>query len=459
MSHQLRTPLNSILGFSAMLCSDPQATKEQRERLEIINRSGEDLLTLINDILEITKIEAGHQELDIAPFDPGALVREVADMMRLRAKEIGLWLNVDQSSAVPRYLRGDGGRLREILMNLVDNAVKFTKTGGIFIRLDLRRNGRPHLVMEVEDSGPGIPPEDLNRLFQPFEQLSEAGTQKGAGLGLVIARQFVELMGGTIGVTSEVGRGSLFRVEVPVELVGAAAAAAQERAAETREVVGMASGTPRYRILIADDQLDNQILMKQLMQKIGLDAKVAANGRECVKLFQEWHPHLIWMDRGMPAMSGIEAAQCIRRLPGGRDVKIVAVTAAVFKEQQLEMLNAGMDDLVRKPYRFEEIYAALARQLRVEYVYEEAAVGADPVPAALTPEMLAILPAPLREELKAVLEALDSGRIEAVLQEVSSIDEMLGRTLMRLAEDFDYPSILKALSAAAAAAPADLSSV
>jgi CheY-like chemotaxis protein len=251
-------------------------------------------------------------------------------------------------------------------------------------------------------------------------------------------------MGGTIVVKSTPGKGSLFRVEVPVELADTADIL-QPVAVVHGEVTGLVPGQPNYRILIAEDQRDNQLLLSRLMSDIGLEVQVAENGEQCVKLFQDWHPDLIWMDRRMPVMDGEEAARCIRRLAGGDQVKIVAVTASAFMEEQQEMLDAGMNDFVRKPYRFDEIYDCLARQLGVEYVYRSEA-PLEPTPVALTPEMLTVLPAALREALREALESLDGERIAAAVRQIAEIDAALGRTLSRLAEYFDYPAILKALN-------------
>ncbi len=446
MSHELRTPLNAILGFSNLLRREPELAEVQREKLDIINRSGEHLLSLINDVLEIAKIEAGRVQLEIAPFDLGGMVCGVAEMMRVRAEEKGLQLSLDQSSSFPRYIKGDEARLRQILVNLVGNAVKFTETGQIIIRLGLKQDIQPHLLMEVEDTGPGISAEDQKRLFKPFVQVGEPGVAKGTGLGLAISRQFVELMEGTIGVNSTVGRGSVFRVDLPVELTDAAVISALQRSAAAGEVVGVAPGTPSFRILIAEDQAENQLLLSQLMTRIGLEVKVAANGEECVRLFRDWHPHLIWMDQRMPVMDGLEATRRIRDLPTGRDVKIIAVTASVFKEQQQKILDSGTDDFVPKPYRFDEVYDCLARQLGIEYVREAAGAEAVAVPTELTPGMLAVLDTPLRQELREALESLDSDRIKAVIQQVSEVDVGLGCLLSRLAENFDYPAILRPLA-------------
>ncbi len=368
MSHELRTPLNAILGFSDLVRTDPQLPASLREDVDIISRSGEHLLKLINDVLEIAKIEAGKLQLVIAPFDLGGMVREVIEMMQVRASQKGLQLLFDMDSSFPRYIRGDEVRLRQILVNLVGNALKFTEQGGAVIRLGTHQNDRLHLRIEVEDTGPGIRPEDRERLFKPFVQLAEGKEQKGTGLGLTIARQFAELMGGSITVESEVGRGSLFRLELPVE----AAEPDELLNPESRyrgEVVGVVPGQPRYRILIVEDQQENWQLLRQLISKIGFELKLAENGEQGISLFQDWHPDLILMDRHMPVMDGDEATRRIRRLPGGDKVRIVAITASAFKEERQEMLDAGMNDVVAKPYRFDEIYDCLTRQLGVRYIF------------------------------------------------------------------------------------------
>lgn len=444
MSHELRTPLNAILGFSNLLRRDPHLKQDQRDNLDIINRSGKHLLNLINDVLEMAKIEAGRVQLEIAPFDLHNMVREVGEMMRLRAQGKGLLLLQEQSSDFPRYIKGDEARLRQILVNLVSNAVKFTIQGGVAIRLAVKHNARHHLLIEVEDSGPGIAPQDQRRLFDPFVLLAEAGTQYGTGLGLAITRQFVQLMGGSITVDSTPGKGSLFRVELPLELANAADAL-KPGSGDYSKIVGIAGEHPGYRILIAEDQRDNQLLLFRLMTDIGLDVKVAESGEQCVKIFQEWHPHLIWMDRRMPVMDGMDATKYIRRLPDGQAVKIIAVTASVFKEQQQEMLDAGMNDFIRKPYRLDEIYDCLARQLGLKYLYQSDVQAENAASVKLTVEMLGELPAALRQELRDALESLDGERIAQAIRQAGKINVPLRLALSRLADNFDYPSILAVL--------------
>ncbi len=442
MSHELRTPLNAILGFSSLMCRDAQLSEAQHNNLDIINRSGEYLLALINVVLEMARIEAGRVQMESAPIDLGALVRDVSDMMTMRAHEKGLQLLVDQSSEFPRYIRGDEARLRQILINLVGNAVKFTQQGGITMRFGLVPNSEPpRLLIEVEDSGVGISVADQQRIFEPFVQVGELSTQKGTGLGLTITRQFVQLMGGAISVVSAPGTGSTFRVALPMVKVAESEVVKAEGAVKG-DVTGLAAGQPLYRILIVEDQLENQLLLSQLMARLGLPVKVAENGQQAVELFQSWQPQLIWMDRRMPVMDGIEATRRIRQLPGGDEVKIIAVTASAFMEQRDEMLGAGMDEFVRKPYRFNEIYECLARQLGVQYTYAEAQeMAAEEV--VLSASMLSALSPELCNELCAALESLDDERIAAAISQVS--DLKLNNLLSQLAGNFDYPAILKAV--------------
>jgi signal transduction histidine kinase/CheY-like chemotaxis protein len=444
MSHELRTPLNAILGFSHLMRKDPQLPPDLRQNTEIINRSGEHLLTLIDDGLEIAKIEAGKLHIEISTFDLHALVRDITDMMRLRALEKGLKLELDQSSTFPRYIRSDEARLRQILVNLVGNAVKFTEKGGILIRLGVMRNEKLHLLIEVEDSGPGISEQDQGRLFKPFVQLSQSGEQKGTGLGMTITKQFVELFGGSIGIKSNVGEGSLFRVELPVDTVEAEEAVNQTQLLPG-EVIGLAAGQPSYRILIVEDQLENQLLLKRLMTDLGLETRLAENGEECVQIFKQWQPDLIWMDRRMPVMNGEEAARRVRQLPGGDKVKIVAVTASAFKEEREQMIASGIDEVVRKPFRFDEIYDSMTRFLGAKFNYRGDISRSNATPGRLTPQRLRGISPANRGELRAALESLDRWRIDNAINRISEEDADLGEILIQLVEEFDYPHILWAL--------------
>ena len=444
MSHELRTPLNAILGFSRMLYNDSMLNTMQQESLGIINRSGEHLLALINDVLEMAKIEAGRLQLNPTTFDLGNLIRDVTELMRVRCQEKGLEMTLDQSSSFPRHIKGDEGRLRQILLNLLGNAVKFTEKGGVTVRLQTRNNNRTHLLIEVEDTGPGISPDDQERIFYPFVQLTDNAAHSGTGLGLAITRQFVELMRGRIAVESTLGKGSLFRVDLPLFDIDEAEISDYESERQGR-VIGLAPGQDDFRILIAEDQRDNQLLLSRLMEDLGLKFRVANNGEECVELFQQWRPHLIWMDRRMPVMDGIEATRKIRLLPGGDKVKIIAVTASVLVEQQAKLIEAGMDDFVSKPYRFEELYDAMAKHLGVSYLYTDENVTFYRHSSPLTEKMLASIPEELRSQLRHALESLDSSRINGVINQIAKVESDVGKSLHLLVEQFDYPAILELL--------------
>ncbi len=447
MSHELRTPLNAILGFSHMMQQDSSVSESQRQNLDIINNSGEHLLKLINDVLEIAKIEAGKQQLDTATFDLQALVREVSEMMQLRAGQKGVELKLEQSSGFPRYIKGDEARLRQILVNLVGNAVKFTDKGEVVIRLAIKDNAVHHLLLEVEDSGPGISAEDQDNLFQPFVQMPEGKMQGGTGLGLSIVQQFVRLMNGTISVESELGKGSLFRVELPLD------EAEEEDVIYLCEqshgdVIGLVPGQPTYRILIAEDQYDNQLLLVKLMTDIGMEVRTASDGGECIRIFKEWKPDLIWMDRRMPVLDGVEATKRIRKLPKGDEVKIVAVTASAFKEQKEELMASKMDGFVSKPYRFNEIYDCLQSQLGLKFLYSDENHGTQGVSATLNPEMLVGVGEELCTALGEAIDALDNRRIEEIIRRIGEKDRPLALILSRLADNYDYPTILNVLDSA-----------
>jgi signal transduction histidine kinase/CheY-like chemotaxis protein len=449
MSHELRTPLNAILGFSHIMRDDIHRSAEDRKTLDIINKSGEHLLTLINDVLDMAKVEAGQLSIENTLLDLGEIVRDVIDLMRGRAEDKGLQLLLDQSSEFPRFVKSDGAKLRQVLVNLVGNAIKFTERGGVTLRLNARPTDatqRLLLIAEVEDSGVGITAEDQERIFDPFVQASSLTLQKGTGLGLAIARTYMEHMGGQVSVESTLGKGSIFRMEVPVER----AEESEVRGAEIKRqlVLGLEPGQPECRILIVEDQMENWLLLRRLMEGAGFSVRVAENGKEGVEAFHEWRPHFIWMDIRMPIMDGLEATRRIRALDGGREVKIAALTASVFKEERDKVMAAGMDDFVRKPYRSEEIFDCLVRQLGVRFVYEASTMAAAIAPTTpLSPEALTTLSPELRQELTAALVSLDVARITKIIHRVSEADPALGETLSIHANRLSYTDILKALKA------------
>ena len=449
MSHELRTPLNAILGFSQLMREDETVGQVYQQDLETIHRSGKHLLGLINDILDMAKIETGRVRLEPKDFDLGKLVREVKEMMQVAAQEKGLQLLLDQSSQLPQFIHGDAAKLRQILLNLLSNAVKFTEKGSVTLRLDCD-NGHPDLLVlhgEVEDNGPGIAPEDIDRIFLPFEQLCGATSQTGTGLGLTITRQFVELMDGDISVESEGGQGAIFRFTIRVQHALGEISLPETSGAAGR-VTGLEKGQPEYRILIAEDQQDNQELLKRLLQQVGFKVRVAENGKEAVALFKQWHPHLIWMDQRMPVMDGYTATRTIRQLPGGTEVKIVTVTASVFKQQIAEAKEAGSDDTVRKPYHSEEIYQSMARLLGLRYRYAEkidSVDGNSQIKSEISSEALAALPKELLDELRTAALLLDVEQARAVIEQIKDVDIESSKTLGWLVDNFNFKSLQQIL--------------
>jgi signal transduction histidine kinase/CheY-like chemotaxis protein len=444
MSHELRTPLNAILGFSALMRNAPSLTEGQRGDLDIINRSGGHLLNLINDILDMAKIEAGRIVFDAAPFDLDALAHDIVGMLSKRAEEKGLQLQLDQSSMAPRFIKSDKEKLRQTLVNLVGNAIKYTERGSVVLRLDARQeNSALLLVIEVEDTGVGISKTDQERIFDPFVQVGKSGAQKGTGLGLAIVREYVKLMGGVIEVESILHKGSLFRVILPTPRAKENEVALPR--ADKGRVIGIEPGQPEHRILIVEDQMENWLLLQRLLEDTGFIVKLARNGAEGVELFQSFRPHFIWMDRRMPVMDGLEATKRIRALDGGREVKIVAVSASVFSEQRKETLAQGMDDFVRKPYLPSEIFECMERHLGVRFRYEQDEPST--VKSALSGEALERLPEALRQELADALINGATGHIAELIQRIEQQDSALAKVLARHVEAFSYLSILNALEA------------
>ncbi len=465
MSHELRTPLNAILGFSALARDDSGISEEHRNDLDIVRRSGEHLLGLIDDVLDMARIESGHTTLDPVSFNLSDLVADTEVVMRGRAGDKGLKLFANSSPTVPRYARADAGKLRQVLFNLVDNAIKYTERGSVSVRLDARPVGgagsgddsrRILLILEVEDTGIGIAPEDQARMFDVFVQVSEARVRKGSGLGLSIIRQFVHMMGGAIRVQSTPGEGSLFTVELPVELVEESEVAVAGRD-DPDKVVGLAPGQPEYRILIVEDKRTNWLLLKRLLQDAGFLVRVAEDGDQAVDTFRTWQPALIWMDLRLHTMGGLEAAKRIREMDGGHEVRIVALTASAFVQEREEVLAAGFDDFIRKPYRREEIFDCMARQLGVRYLSKAASQPShtDPV-LAPTLEALALLPHQLRTELADVVVRLDPGPIAEVIGRVREHDAQLGEVLAGAAKRFAYTQILNAIQDSDDSVPADV---
>ncbi|MCX7680406.1 MAG: ATP-binding protein [Anaerolineae bacterium] len=457
VSHELRTPLTAIIGFSELLASDPQATAGQKESLGIISRGGEHLLTLINDVLTMARIEAGRTVLQENAFDLFRTLYGLEEMFRLRAAEKGLMLLLDCAPDIPRYVVADEGKLRQILINLLGNAVKFTREGSVRLRVSLSPTAEympadsvlRMLRFEVQDTGPGIPPSELGSIFEPFVRSSDTSVEEGTGLGLAISREFAHTMGGELtaaNVGGEPGHGALFTLELPVRLaneqeIAKLSSPTQGQKVRLAPAQRGPDGTP-YRLLIADDVRETREVLVNLLGQLGFEVRAVINGREAIEMWREWRPHLIWMDMRMPVVDGYEAVRHIRAAPGGREVVIAGMTASPFDEDRQRMLVAGCDTVVRKPFRQQEIEEVTGRLLGMRFASEgDAQPGAGEPPAPLD---LTGLPADWVAALRQAAIEADHDGILALAESIREQRPALAAALVTIAGDYNYEAILEA---------------
>ncbi|MFC2026198.1 PAS domain S-box protein [Chloroflexota bacterium] len=455
MSHELRTPLNAILGFTQLIDADPNLTALQRENLGIINRSGEHLLNLINSVLEMSKIEAGRVSIQEKGFDLYLLLGTLEEIFRLRAQEKKLKLVFERDALLPRYMISDDGKLRQVLMNLIGNAIKFTQIGKVAVRvytsplIDSKSSNNIKLHFQVQDTGPGISPEELVTIFEPFVQVTDAPhIQEGTGLGLSISRQFTRMLGGEISASSTLGEGSLFEFDILVSLIEESELTSSQL---VNRVQALEPEQPVYRLLVVEDRETNRQLLIRLLRPLGFEIKGAANGYEGIEIWERWKPHLIWLDIQMPHMDGYETCRRIRSSPGGSDTVIIAVTATAFDEDREKILAMGCDDYLRKPFRQGEIVRALEEHLGVRFIYEDegpqqlathlpARVEASTEP--LTPADLAVLPPDQIAEFEQEIIRADASRIQEIIDQIREQDDELGVRLGALVDNFEHDQIL-----------------
>ena len=430
MSHELRTPLNAVIGFSQLMDKDPALTATQRRNLEIIGNSGEHLLTLINDVLELSKIESGKTELALEETSLPEVLQQVVGMMRVRAEQSGLALRLD-TAGLPQAAMVDAVKLRQVLLNLLSNAIKFTPAGEVVLRADARPAGAGRAAIEfaVSDTGIGIAAEDLQRIFQPFEQAGTRSHQGGTGLGLTISRQYVRMMGGELGVASAPGQGAIFRFAVVVP-------AADHVVAVRRQVSGLAAPERGKRVLVVDDMAEARLLVRSLLEPLGFVVAEAADGAAAEAAVDGFAPDLVFLDLRLPDVGGLDVLRRIRARRGNA-AKVVVLTANVLDESRSEAFAAGADDFIGKPCEAEELYAALERHLGIRF--ERAAAVATPAPAADTaPADLGGLSPESRTALLAAAVSLSHAQIAAALERVRAENESLAARLAPIAERMDY---------------------
>jgi len=478
MSHELRTPLNAILGFSQLLSRNSSLSQEQQQQLSIINNSGEHLLNLINDILEVSKIEAGKVKLNETVFDFYQLLNSLEQMLQLKASDKCLNLIFERASDVPQFISTDNGKLRQILLNLLSNAIKFTDRGGVVLRITTSADKEPvatraetlnsehelliplqlddnakrvRLYFEVIDTGCGIASDDVKKLFNAFVQAQRIQqANEGTGLGLTISRHFINLLGGDITVKSTLGKGSTFAFDISVCL---ADRAALPDYLNTQRVLTLVPNQPTYRILVVDDQWQSRQLLLELLSAIGFDVREAGNGQKAIAVWSSWRPHLILMDLRMPVIDGFEAIRQISALQqemgAGENpsfsppTKIIALTADAFEETRMLALAAGCHDFVRKPFQENLLLSKIAEHLDVQYIYESTERYRQEVMIQVEnlDVYIASMPVAWVKQLhQAAIEGFDNG-IFQLIEQIPTSNTPLADALIYWATNFRFDQI------------------
>lgn len=458
MSHELRTPLTAILGFAQLMERNKTRDQDDKDYLTIISRSGEHLLGLINDVLSISKIEAGKVTVQEQPFNLPRLLKTLENMLQIRARSKSINLSFHTINKIPDYVLGDEGKLRQILINLLGNAIKFTNHGSVSLSLIWQQDTA---YFEIKDTGYGISPEDQTKLFSNFSQ-TESGKKlgEGTGLGLAISKQFIELMLGKISFTSELGVGTTFRFDVKLPF-------SKKTSKETYDlkILALAPNQPNYRILVAEDKWEEQTLLIKLLSLVGFDLRQASNGKETLEIWRDWQPHLIFLDLNMPMVSGYLVTKIVRDLEVGKiidnnEVKvdfsnlkiknphtyIVAISASVMDYERNNILAVGCDDIVAKPYKENTIFNKLNDHLGVTYIYEEL----EPSEKVFSQEassssILALIPQELSSKLYKTIALGDISESFEVLDEMAPYDENSVNHLRSLIKNYRFDELLKIL--------------
>ncbi len=437
MSHELRTPLNAILGFAQLLEQDSSLNDQAKIQVNTINHAGQHLLLLINDVLEISRIEAGRASVHDEPFDLIENLQSVEQMIRMQAEAKNVNFCIEYNGTVPRYVHGDAVRLRQVLINLLGNAVKFTDKGKVLLQLSVDPNQR--ISFAVTDTGVGISDTDQQRLFHAFYQTeSSVAKGEGSGLGLTISREFVRLMGGDITVYSQSGQGSTFSFSLVLPEMSS-----EDSLLMAKQILYLAASQAPVRVLIAEDDEDNRQLIRCLVENAGFQVRAVSNGQEAINAFIDWHPHFIWMDMRMPVVDGYQAARHIRALADGNKVKIVALTASVFKEEISNILAAGCDEIVFKPVVEQRLLQVMGRLLNLDYCYDEANKQVQLVMENNVPD-LTLLSDALKIELKAAAEQLDIEAVKAITDKMQDYPDQV-QAINSWMNGFRFDTLLTAL--------------
>jgi nitrogen-specific signal transduction histidine kinase/DNA-binding NarL/FixJ family response regulator len=463
MSHELRTPLNAILGFSQIIDHSPNLSAEEKEQVHVINRSGEHLLALINDVLDISKIESGKILLNLLDANLHKLLDNIHDLFNLQSEKKGLYLRFEIEPNVPQFIRTDETRLRQVLINLLNNAVKFTDEGGITVRVKCQDCSKGdtstvNIVFEIGDTGHGIAKERIESIFEPFVQ-DKAGisSDEGTGLGLSISRTIARLMRGDITVRSVLGRGSLFTLYIQAEKCDDTTIKTQSA---RRRVVGIkpsqADTATQHRILIVDDNKSNRQVLSQLIAPLNFVIREARNGKEAIDAWTEWcdegyPPDLIWMDIRMPIFDGIEATREINRLAAdqGHSTIIIAISASAFEQDTECFILGGCDDFVKKPFKEHEIFDKMEQYLQLTYIYEGSVDDIEKTSLKEDEDILKKiqeLPSEWIYEMKEAVGLSDHERLCSLNNQIRDKNNLIAEMLQKEIDQFNYDEILKMIN-------------
>ncbi|MEO0373928.1 MAG: CHASE2 domain-containing protein [Cyanobacteria bacterium P01_A01_bin.17] len=465
MSHELRTPLNAILGFTQLMIRDVNLDSTQRERTEIISHSGEHLLSLIDDVLVLSKIEAGQMTLSSERMDLYRLLQTLKEMLQLEAKTKGLQFLIQWAPDVPQHMATDQNRLRQILINLLSNAIKFTRSGGVTLRVQLAEqdqitdtieslDGRGekvsptacYLYFEVEDTGPGIEPEELQQIFEPFIQTRTGKqAQKGTGLGLAISQQFAQLMQGKLAVASAPDKGTTVSLILPVQPM------TENRVPQKpQRVVGLAPLQPVYRVLVAEGRWESRNLLGALLELVGFEVRTVESGTEVIAACQSWYPDAVFLDLQLPPEGGERVLQHLTALEEPQQGVVIALSTNAFEQERTHALAAGCHDCIYKPFQEETIFTALAKHLGVQYVYEEDPLSPsvqsfgthESVLESLSAEQLAHMPTDWLTQLDWAAQRLDASAILALVEQIPEVQLDLANALKQTVKEFEFWQIM-----------------
>lgn len=445
MSHEIRTPLNAILGYTQLMQLEKSFPEELKEYLDAIDGSGRHLLSVINNILEISKIEAGKVQINEESFNLPNMLKEIDAMFRIKIDETRILFNISKQKNIPDFLHSDQVKIRQVIINLIGNAVKFTERGSITLTIteQSRRRDTVRLRFEVKDTGIGIPKEKLNSIFDPFEQVEGKNEQKeGTGLGLAISRMYVKLLGGDISATSTEDEGSSFVFEIDLKID----TSTKEENYNGKEILSIANTEKARTIMVVDDIKSNRDIVSRMLKSVGFLTVEAVDGEAAVRIFNEYHPDLVLMDIKMNGMDGLEALKRIRAQDRNLKTPIVMVSAYSLKEFENDAINSGADAYITKPFRREEVLNLLGKLLGIKYNYritESISEKLDEQNIDYSGRVK-ILADKVKSDIKEALELGDIDKLMELIKIIEQRDSVLAQKLKELADEFNY-DMLKAI--------------